>query len=76
MQLHAGKYNSNVYGENHDAWHTNSDGNYWTGWMPHNLPPIELYKHAISITNDLFVNHPELRQEMLNILIQNQLPKE
>lgn len=75
MQLHAGKYFSNVYDKINNAWHTNSDGNYWTGWMPHDLPPIELYKHAVSITNDLFVNHPELRQEMMNILIQNQLPK-
>ncbi len=73
--FHAGKYNSDVDNKSR-AWHTNSNGLYWTGWMPRDVEPIELFKHAVSITNDLFVNHPELRQEMLNILIQNQLPKE
>ena len=76
MQLHAGKCFGVIYGNNDRAWHTNSDGNYWIGWTPHNLPPIELYKHAVSIMNDLFTNHPELRQEMMSVLLQNQLPKE
>lgn len=75
MQLRAGKHGNETKEINH-AWHTNMLGNYWTGWMPKNVEPLELYKHAISILNDLFINHPELRKEMMNILIQNQLPKE
>ena len=59
-QKHAGKRLSD--GEN--IWHTNSKGGYWSGWMPSNLTPEELYYACITTISDLLSLHPELANSL------------
>lgn len=59
-QKHAGAYWSNVYDDTRHMWHTNSEGNYWTGYMPHNISPEDLFDLTLSTLQDLMKNHPEL----------------
>jgi hypothetical protein len=55
-QLHAGKKLS----DGTSIWHTNSNGGYWSGWMPESLTPEELYYACVTTISDLLVLHPEL----------------
>jgi hypothetical protein len=59
-QLHAGEYYSKLYKKVSHFWHTNSDGNYWIGYTPHNISPEDLYLVTMSTIADLMKNHPDL----------------
>ena len=55
IQLHAGR--SAINGS--DIWHTDTDGNYWSGNLYHRTPE-QLLLECLTIIADLFKNHPEL----------------
>lgn len=60
-QKHAGRVWSEVHQEYRPVYHTNSKGNYWLGYVFHDISPEELFQVSLSIVNDLLINHPELR---------------
>jgi len=41
-------------------WHTNDNGNYWSGWSPYEITPEQLFICCQSTIQDLMKNHPGL----------------
>ena len=51
-------------------WHMNSRGGYWSGWMPDNVSPEELYYACITTATDILKNHPEILEKIKLIMSQ------
>jgi hypothetical protein len=64
-QLHAG-----IRTDGKSWWHTNDAGNYWSGWMPSNLAPEQLFVACTTTIADLMRNHPELAEKLGTLFTQ------
>jgi hypothetical protein len=64
-QLHVGSridYSGEIVG----VWHTNSNGTWFSGWMPDGISTEELFSVSLSTVLDLLKLHPELTEKLLN----------
>jgi hypothetical protein len=61
-QLHAGKIADKERTANLGLWHTDSDGNYWMGYLYHRTPK-QLLQECLTTIRDLLINHPGIEEE-------------